>query len=422
MRSMQSKSFEKLGDANQAPATRPLDQTLVGALGTTIRLAPGESKTVEYAITWYFPDYHQIDEAAGQMSEMADFKKLRRHYAPWFNSAGQVAQRLVDRREHLIDATLQWNQTWYDQHACPTGFLDRSFIAINCVASNTCHWFDSGRFWGWEGVDCCPGTCQHVWHYAQSLGRIFPEIERDMRTRIDFGIAQHQDGGMGHRGPDTAGAYGRSVAHDGHLGRILGAYREHLTSPDDSFLRNIYSRVKKAMQYIIKQDRDQDGLLEGNQHNTLDATWSGPMGWISSLYLAALAACEAMAQRIGDTAFERECRKLINHGSKRIVEELFDGEYFIHKPTNPRQISSNKGCHIDQVLGEAWVKASRAGPCRTGERKLYLLSTACGSTTLAPDAWNYAVKHREIEQAFRPYATKGESGLLMCYLAQGWSG
>lgn len=38
------------------------------------------------------------------------------------------------------------------------------------------------------------------------------------------------------------------------------------------------------------EDTNADGLLEGEQTNTLVAAWYGPMGWISSLYLGTLAA------------------------------------------------------------------------------------------------------------------------------------
>jgi non-lysosomal glucosylceramidase len=40
-----------------------------------------------------------------------------------------------------------------------------------------------------------------------------------------------------------------------------------------------------------------DGLLDGRQHNTLDAEWFGKVHCLNSLYLAALRAGEAMARR-----------------------------------------------------------------------------------------------------------------------------
>ena len=65
----------------------------------------------------------------------------------------------------------------------------------------------------------------------------------------------------------------------------------------------------------MQEDGDEDGLLEGRQYNTLDAAWYGPMGWLSGMYLAALAAGEAMAVEMGDTDFATQCRTIIDRGS-----------------------------------------------------------------------------------------------------------
>ena len=69
--------------AQQEEAVKPLNELLVGGLFAAFQLAPGESRTVDFAVTWYFPDYNEIDAAPGQMSEKTqDFRNLRRHYAP----------------------------------------------------------------------------------------------------------------------------------------------------------------------------------------------------------------------------------------------------------------------------------------------------------------------------------------------------
>lgn len=397
--------------AQQVQAVKPLNELLVGGLFAAFKLAPGESRTLDFAITWYFPDYNEIDAAPGQLSQNTQgFRSLRRHYAPWFKSAAEVAGYLAEHKERLLGGTREWNRTWYDS-TLPYWLLDRSFIGLDCVASQMFHWFDSGRPYGWEGVDCCPGTCTHVWHYAQALARVFPDLERAFREMVDFkdGVGFNPSSGM----INDRGDFHRYEATDGQAGTILRAYREHLTSKDDAFLRRLWPNVKKAIEFLLAKDPDANGLLEGCQINTLDAAWFGPMGWISGLYLAALQAAAAMATEMGDAAFAEKCRNLVAKGSQNMVSELFDGEYFIHKPDpKHKALQTGTGCHIDQVLGQAWMH--QVGLDRVIPRKETVSAlNSLWRYNFTPDAGNYAIKHVQIGQAFRWYAMPGEAGLLM---------
>ena len=111
------------------------------------------------------------------------------------------------------------------------------------------------------------------------------------------------------------------------------------------------------MQCLIDKDADGNGIMESNQHNTLDADWFGPVAWLSGMYITALRAAAAMADEMGDTAFAATCRTIFQRGQTFIVEKLFNGEYFINR-TDPQHldaINSGTGCEIDQVLGQSWA-------------------------------------------------------------------
>jgi len=58
---------------------------------------------------------------------------------------------------------------------------------------------------------------------------------------------------------------------------------------DGAWLKELWPNIKLAMQCLIKMDEG-DGLLDGAQHNTLDAAWYGQIAWLSGLYLASLRA------------------------------------------------------------------------------------------------------------------------------------
>jgi uncharacterized protein (DUF608 family) len=400
--------FDTMKPGISGDATHPIPDPLVGAIGRTIALQPGESATFRFVLSWWFPFYANV---SGEMGAITDIDRLARRYARRYDGAAAVADDVAERIDHLAGMTRLWTSTWYDS-TLPYWLLDRTMIPANCLATSAFHAFDSGRFWGWEGVDCCPGTCQHVWQYAQSVARLFPEIERDFRERVDFGIAWHDNGAMDYRAEND-----RKVAHDGFCGTIIRTYREHQMSPNGAFLSRIWPRVKKSVEFILGQDADGDGLLEGEQMNTLDAAWYGPMSWISSLYLGALAAAASMADEMDEPAFAARCRKILDAGRKSLVARLFNGEYFIHIPPDFKHTNTNNGCHSDQLLGQsmAWqVGLPRFVPEAEGRKAL----EAIWRYNFTPNVGPYREKFKNFPGG-RWYAMPGEGGLIVTTFPHG---
>ncbi len=379
-----------------------LDDKLIGTVGTKLELKPGRSQTVSFAIAWQFPNFYM----------RADGGKLVGHsYAARFSTSLQVSRYIAKNFERLTTQTEKWVDTWYDS-TLPYWLLDRTMANTSTLATTTCYQFEDGRFWAWEGIGCCNGTCTHVWHYAQAPGRVFPEIERIERERINFGIGQHADGGIGMR----AGLKGSNEpAHDGQCGRILGAYREHQMSSDDAFLRRIWPNVKKAIQYLIKCDANSDGRIEGAQPNTLDAAWYGKVSFLQSLYIAALKAGQAMATEMGDTEFAAECDRIATRGAETI-EELFNGEYFvqIEDPAHKKEVGVGPGCYIDQVFGQSWAHQVALGRIFDKDKQLSALR-ALWKYNFVPDVGPF----RDNFKQGRWYAMAGDAGLLMCTWPKG---
>ncbi len=392
--------------------TRPFGRTLVGALGRRVVLGPGGSATVTFLVSWWFPLHA---DPPGEWSSIRDIGLLRRHYAGWFPSASAAAAHVARRFEPLASTTRLWRDTWYGS-TLPHWFLDRTFVTLDCLATQTCHWFDNGRFYAWEGVHCCPGTCQHVWQYAQGPARIFPQLERTTREMVDYGIAFRDDGRLDYRAEAHAGRW----AADGQAGSILRVCREHQMSPDGSFLKRIWSKVRRSIEFMMAQDADGDGLLEGEQYNTLDASWYGPMAWISSLYLAAVAAGERMARDAGDEEFAARCAGALERGRANIVKLLYNGEYFVHRPdpAHPEATNTNEGCHIDQVMGQGWAW-SLGLPRVVPRDETRSALRALWKYNFAPDVGPYREAVRKVIPAGRWYAMPGEGGLLMCTWPRG---
>ena len=188
------------------------------------------------------------------------------------------------------------------------------------------------------------------------------------------------------------------------------AYREHQMSASPKLLRELWPRIKLAMRCLINMDEG-DGLLRGPQHNTLDQPWFGKVAWLSSLYVAAARACEEMAREMGDKAFEREARIIIDRGSRSLDGQLFNGRYYVQlpDPQHVHSVGSFDGCEVDQAFGQSWAWQVGLGRILKPENVKRALQSLW-TYNFTPDVGPY----RKAHPPGRWYAMAGEAGLIMC--------
>ena len=397
--------------SNRDFATKPLSEQLIGSLGRRLTLEPDQSDEVTFIISWFFP------------KSRVDFLKTdtTRWYASRFKSAPDVAKWIINDFDSLASQTRLWKQTWYDS-TLPYWFLDRTFLNTSILATETCFRFKDGRFYGDEGIYCCPGTCTHVWGYVQATGRLFPTLEKSLREMVDFkeGIGFFpKSGEISMRGEFDKWFRIPKTAVDGQSGIILRTYREHQMSVDDSFLRRNYDNVKKAMNFLIdKHDENHDGILEGAQHNTLDADWYGKITWLSLYYCAALRATECMAIEMDDVDYAKYVGEIADKGGRNIASELFNGEYFIQKPDpeHPESPGSFDGCEYSQLLGQNWAYQVGLGHI-TDNAKVKKALRSLWRYNFSTDVGPF----REQNPNGRWYAMPGEGGLIACTFPRGGS-
>lgn len=408
-------------DKGKKNAAANMNEKLIGSVGRKLKLSPGEQQTVTFAVSWFFPNLHT---GSNGLRGLRNMDQLRAYYSKRFDSAGQVGQYIQKNSDKLINSTLLWNRTWYDS-TLPKWFLNRIFIPADCLATTVFQRFtdltgdryNDGRIYGWEGVYQGFGTCTHVLHYEQAMGRLFPNMTRQLREQVDYGLSFRDDGVIRYRGE-----HGSEHAVDGHCGTILRTWREHTMSPDNTFLKRNYSKIKKSIEVLIAQDKQKtgvaDGILEGPQYNTLDRVWYGKIPWISSMYCAALRAGAAMASESGDTEFAGICTNIADTGYKNIPSELFNGEYFIQK-IDPERLYApnvNVGCHIDQMLGQSWAAQVSLSPVLPPEKTHTALKSLFKynfQTDVGPYIENAQIK------PVRFFALPGEAGTVICSFPKG---
>ena len=354
----------------------------------TFELEPHGRHVFKFVLAWFFPNHEHGHE-----------------YANRFNSAAEVAHYVSDDWSRLAIDTAKWYKTYYQDSTLPRWLLFRLHSTVSNLATGTCQWWQNGRFWAWEGVGCCAGTCTHVWNYAHAPARLFPELERSAREMQDFGQGFDAESGLvGFRS-------NRAYAADGQCGTVLKAYREHQMSADNSFLKRNWPRIKMALEFSIARDGNDDGLIEVSQHNTYDINFEGANTFVGSLYLAALRAGEEMAKDMGDEQFAERCRKIFESGSRLTVERLWDGEYFIQDVDLQKhpKYQYAKGCLSDQLFGQGWAHQLGLGyiyPAGYVGKAL----RSIWKYNWTPDVGPYNAVHKPE----RWFARAGEPGLFTC--------
>jgi non-lysosomal glucosylceramidase len=397
----------RLEPSDESPT--PDNETDIGTLGLVASLAPGETVRLPFILAWHFPNL----ENYWNLEEPVRGKRLGNEYATRFADAWDTARYMSENMERLESQTRLFHDTFFES-TLPDYVLDAVSSQMSTIRTTTCLRTEDGRFHAFEGCGdaggCCPLNCTHVWNYAQAPAFLFPQLERSMR-RTDFASNTRPDGDMAFRTliPLVGEMWAHAPAADGQMGTILRLYREWQISGDEAFLRELWPHARRALEFAwLAWDRDRDGLMEGEQHNTYDIEFYGPNPMTSLLYLGALRAGEEMARALGEEEEAVEYRSMFERGQRGIEEQLWNGEYYVQRldDLDEHRYQFGAGCLSDQLLGQWLASILGLGHLLPQERVQQTLASIYRH--------NY---RRDLSDHINPqrvYALNDEAGLILC--------
>jgi len=415
-----------------------------GSLAASVRLQPGATETVTFAITWHFPNRYnwapgQEDCGCGKTRLRPD-DRIGNYYTERYADAWDVAVRTLPDLAALEARTVAFVRAFCDSDL-PCVAKEAALFNLSTLRTETCFRTPDGNLYGWEGCSdgagCCSGSCTHVWNYETATAFLFGDLARRMRT-VEFAHATHPGtGAMSFRVQlplEREKGEGKAAA-DGQMGCIMKVCREWRLCGDTDWLRRLWPRVRKALEFCWLPggwDADADGVMEGCQHNTMDVEYFGPNPQMQAWYLGALRAAEEMALALGENAFAETCRRLFLQGSRWMDAHLFNGEYYEHQVRPPASADAvlpqtrlnmgasdvsnpdlqlGPGCLVDQLVGQYMAHVCGLG---------YLLDPDHVKAALAA-----ILRHNARDSLhdhfnnMRSYALNDESALLMASYPRG---
>lgn len=359
----------------------PVEMGAPGAsLFVPFTLKAGETKLIRLMFAWYVPN--SVLRTGGDPEEKpvltcADSgcsARLSPYYRPWyagkFKDIAGVVNFWKTNYNDLRAKSEKFTEAFYAS-TLPAEVTEAIAANLTILKSPTVLRQTDGRLWGWEGCrdasGSCPGSCTHVWNYAQAIPHLFPQLERTLRE-TEFFVSQSKVGHQSFRSelPIRPGSHENIAASDGQLGGIIKVYRDWRIEGDKAWLKKIFPKVVESLDYCIDiWDSRNTGTLEEPHHNTYDIEFWGPDPMCTSFYLGALNAISEMGKYLGKDVTKYEA--LFEKGKKTMETDLWDGEYFIQQIkwtglNASSQIEALKGSFQTYYSDEARELLLKEGP------------------------------------------------------------
>jgi non-lysosomal glucosylceramidase len=383
-------------DPSDDPEPSRDGEALGAAVAATVELAPGERRSLRFAVAWDMP---VVEFGAGRRW----WKRYTREWGRTGERASEIAAHALETAPAWRAAIEAWQQPILDAGNRPDWYKAALFNELYFLVDGGTFWeagevgepepdpSDPGRFALLECLDYRFYDTVDVDFYASfAVIRLFPELEargiRDLLEAIPVddpaiveieasgALAPRKVGGtVPHDvgGPDDDPFYRpnrytfQDVSGWKDLGPkfVLQVWRDAVADPagGDALIRDAWPTVDAVLTGLSARDRDGDGLPEhdGLPDQTYD-TWPmyGPSAYGGSLWLAAVAAAEQMARRLGLADAARRWEGWFERGQVAFDVRLWRGDHYAYDDGGG---PSSDSVMADQLAGQWYADATGLG-------------------------------------------------------------
>jgi uncharacterized protein (DUF608 family) len=327
-----------------------------GALASSVRLAPGQTQEIRFALSWFFP--HHFSGRGQDMGHM---------YANWFKDAAEVNQFLLDHYGDHRAGTEEF------AHVLADTSLDSALAfswssQLSTLVTNT-WWVKDGGYAIWEGLGCCGLSTTDVdFDGSFPIVALFPELKLgQMKRMIAFQnasgeVPHNYAGDFDHIDPRGWGRVDMNPQF------VMMVCRDSLWTGDQEYLQSMWPHVVRAMEHTASLDSDGDGLPDRDCGFQTYDQWRmrGAPSYIASLWIGALRAAIRLAQDLDKKAEAQRWQAALDTASASFDRILFNSQYYslwVDKSAR------DETCMTDQISGE-WFSHLIGLPTTISEKNL----------------------------------------------------
>jgi non-lysosomal glucosylceramidase len=397
----------RLDDADGLPAT-DRSGPLSSAIAVAATLAPGERRSMRFAIAWDLP---MVEFGGGRRW----WKRYTRTWGRTGDRAWDIATNALEQADTWRAAIEAWQAPVLDDPERPAWYKAALFNELYFLVDGGTFWEggavggeepppdDPGRFALLECLDYPFYDTVDVDFYASfAILDLFPELEargiRDLLAVVPAGdptivtiqatglpavrkepwAVPHDIGGPEddpfHR-PNWYRYQDVNVWKDLAPKLVLQTWRDVLLGDDDGLIAEALPTLDRVMAKLDATDTDGDGLPDhdGIPDQTYD-TWpmTGPSAYGGSLYLGALAALEAMHRRIGNDERASAIAERRERAAASFERRLWRGSQYAYDDGGA---VSSDSVMADQLAGQWYADATGLGDLVAPARTLASLRT-----------------------------------------------
>jgi non-lysosomal glucosylceramidase len=382
------------------PSPSRAAESIAGAVAGTVKLGPGERRTIRFAVAWDLP-----------LVEFGSGRRWRKRYTRFWGAGGD---RAVDLAAHALARADSWRariEAWQapvlEDESLPAWYRGALFNELYFLVDGGTFWDDGevggpppddgvGRFGLLECIDYPFYNTVDVNASASiALLSLWPDLELSTIRSLADAIPMDDPTPVTiqHSGATAPRKVGWTVPHDvggpdddpfhrpnsyrfqdvqewKDLGPkfVLQLWRDHLVTDDPSLLAETWPTVVRVLDGIAALDLDHDGLPEhdGRPDQTYD-TWPmrGPSAYGGTLWLAALRAAERIAATLDRPEEAARYRMAFTLASAAFDRRLWRGDHYAYDDGGG---PSSASVMADQLAGQWYADVAGLGDLVPAER------------------------------------------------------